>query len=390
MTDAASTPRLGRVLIVLGTLDVGGAERQGLMLALRLAANPSNHVEVWGMRSAGTLIPLLEAHNLSWRCVRRGPIRNPIRQARLVCRLIALLRQATPDVIIPFGRMPNLLMAMLWRFSSAHVCIWNQRNNGADLAGSRLHRWAAARVPVLIANSREGADAIIEHLRVPESRVAVVNNGVEWPSPDIAPVSWRRQAGFDDDALLVCMVANLRPEKDHGLLLRAWASVVTHFVQQSIAPPVLLLAGADAGEGAKLHRLAEELAITSHVRFLGMVRDVPQLLQACDLAVFTSHGEGCPNGLLECMAAGLPVVATDLPGIRDALPKDSSACLVTPGDCDGLAEALTHLLRNTTMRREMGRRNRQQIEQHFSPQGMVQRIANLVQPYLPDHVRGDR
>lgn len=382
MSEPRTMPPLGRVLIVLGTLDVGGAERQGVMLAARLAVMPGTEVEVWGMRTPGTMTRELDALGLRWRCVREGPIHDRLGQARLIVRLARELRRARPDVIIPYGQMPNLLMAMLWRVSGARVCVWNQRNNGKRLEGSRLHRWAAAQVPVLVANSREGAEALVRHLHVPASKVSVVPNGVTLPPAGVSRQAWRQRAGVAEDAVVACMVANLRPEKDHRLLLRAWASLPPALEAATGHPPILLLAGADAGEEPALRRLIGELGLDTRVRLLGMVDDVPSLLGACDVGVFASHGEGCPNGVLECMAAGLAVVATDLPGIREAMPPASDRWLIPGGDVEAMRDALTALLSDAALRARVGEQHRRRIEEAFSPQATVRRLMARILPHL--------
>ena len=80
----------------------------------------------------------------------------------------------------------------------------------------------------------------------------------------------------------------------------------------------------------QVEALIQELKIVSSVRLVGEVPDLANLLGALDLGVFSSRFEGCPNGVLECMAAGLPVVATDIPGIIEAVGSDMKSYLIYP------------------------------------------------------------
>src|SRR2546426_8921983 len=89
-----------------------------------------------------------------------------------------------------------------------------------------------------------------------------------------------------------------------------------------------------------MRALARELNLGRSVRFLGPVDDVPGLLSAVDLAVLSSTSEGCPNAVLECMASGLPVVATDIPGIRKAVGPSGYNYLAPPDDARSFAERI--------------------------------------------------
>src|SRR5215203_7381277 len=107
------------------------------------------------------------------------------------------------------------------------------------------------------------------------------------------------------------MVADLHSNKDHATLLRAWRKIVM------TCNAVLVLAGRHDDAYESLVVLSYELGIERNVRFAGHVSDVPGLLSAVDIGVFSSLSEGCPNGVLECMAAGLAVAGTDIEGLRE-------------------------------------------------------------------------
>ena len=113
------------------------------------------------------------------------------------------------------------------------------------------------------------------------------------------------------------------------------------------------------------------------VRFLGQVRDVSGLLQSVDLGLFASPIEGSPNAVLECMAAGLAVVGTDIPGIREAVGPDGAPYLAPPEDADRFAELVLLLARDAERRAQAGRANRRRIENCFSPRQMGARMASL-------------
>jgi glycosyltransferase involved in cell wall biosynthesis len=143
-------------------------------------------------------------------------------------------------------------------------------------------------------------------------------------------------------------------------------------------PPRLLLAGrADAAAG-RLERLAAELKIVGDMRFLGAVDDVGSLLGACDLGAFSSRREGCPNGVLECMAAGLAIAATDIPGIRDVVGEEGAVLLAPPGDPAALAAKILLAAGDDGLRSRLGGSMAQRAKSDFSVDGMVATTAGIL------------
>jgi glycosyltransferase involved in cell wall biosynthesis len=189
--------------------------------------------------------------------------------------------------------------------------------------------------------------------------------------------SWRAKLGLQDSDVVACMIANLHGNKDHDTLLRAWRLVLDQ-VPSNLRPPHLLLAGRLDGAALRLKALAFDLNLGITVRFLGVVNDISGLLSAVDLGVFSSRREGCPNGILECMAAGLPVVATNILGSRDALG-DDARWLAEPGDYTGLGQNIVALLNRPDLRAADAKRNQQRIREVFSADRMCRETVAVIQ-----------
>jgi glycosyltransferase involved in cell wall biosynthesis len=173
------------------------------------------------------------------------------------------------------------------------------------------------------------------------------------------------------------MIANLHANKDHATLLRAWRDLVSGWNAKR-RKPVLVLAGRHDGAYESLTALAAELKIDDSVRFLGPVSDVCGLLSAIDLGVFSSRSEGCPNAVLETMAAGLPVVATDSEGIREVVGPAGARLLAAAGDSAALATVLTTLANDTQLRAEIGAHNRERVRKNYDPLRMCKETAALL------------
>jgi glycosyltransferase involved in cell wall biosynthesis len=127
-----------------------------------------------------------------------------------------------------------------------------------------------------------------------------------------------------------------------------------------------------------LKTLAYDLDLGPSVRFLGHVADIPSLLGAVDLGVFSSQLEGCPNGVLECMAAGLAVVATDIPGVREAMGSQNDGILAIPGDFGDMASKITRLALDPALRTRYGSANRERVQQLFGVDRMCLETAALI------------
>lgn len=369
-----------KFVFVFGNLELGGAERQGLMLARYLKERHGADVRVLGLQeNPGTLSRLCDQSGLPWRGVKlswRWELRHLPADLLELNRIAALVRREKPDVLLPYTFFPNVLCGLIWRFTGAALCIWNQRDEGFFLEPEFWRRLAARLTPYFIANSGEGRDALLRAFSIPAERIAVIRNGVMLEPPGSGRREWREKLSLSDGVPAACMVANLHGYKDHDTLLRAWADLPP-LLPSGTPAPVLLLAGrADQGEGVRA--LAGTLGLGDCVRFLGEVRDVPGLLQAVDFCVHSSRSEGLCNAVLEAMAAGLPVAATDIPGIREAVGPDGMRFLAPVGDVKGLAGCMAELARDPALRAEVGERMRRRVREEFAAESCCRLAADFV------------
>jgi glycosyltransferase involved in cell wall biosynthesis len=139
----------------------------------------------------------------------------------------------------------------------------------------------------------------------------------------------------------------------------------------------LLIAGRSGRQAEQLSRITGQLALGERVEFLGHRADVPDLLAAADVFVFPSLYEGLPGVLIEAMALGLPIVASDLEAIREVVEVGRSALLVPPGDPEALALAIARLLDDRALARSFGAYGRRVFEQRFTLERSTQRMVDL-------------
>jgi glycosyltransferase involved in cell wall biosynthesis len=354
-----------RIIFVLGNLELGGAERQALMLARHLSTQAV--VEVWGFNKSGPVADICEQHGIRWRV-------EPVNADRLesIRRVAWVLRAASPDVLLPYTWLPNVVCGFVWKSTGARVCVWNQRDEGLFLPKRTWERWAVERTPRFISNSHAGARFLVESLKVDSAKVHVVQNGVEQSAPQMDRDAWRKRLEIDDASFVACMVGNLHTNKDHETLLRAWRIVIRTLERKA----VLVLAGRHDGAYESLVALTRELEIERGVRFAGYVSDVAGLLGAVDVGVFSSRSEGCPNSVLECMAAGLAVAASDIEGVREVT--GSSDLLARVGDAAALSHKILMLASDPTLRATLGAQNRKRIIEHFDAYRICEELVETI------------
>ena len=181
----------------------------------------------------------------------------------------------------------------------------------------------------------------------------------------------RDSLGFKADDLLMLFVGEFMAGKNHLQSLHMLRKLAVE--RDNI---FLLLAGEGEYE-QELRAWVKKLGITERVRFLGFRRDIPDLLCACDLLLLTSLREGLPRAVMEAMAAGRPVVATDIRGNRDLIVDGENGFLVPVGDVDRLAQAVLKLAADKELAARMGKKGREMVKSY----ALEQVLAEMEQVY---------
>jgi glycosyltransferase involved in cell wall biosynthesis len=218
----------------------------------------------------------------------------------------------------------------------------------------------------LVANCDACREAFLRDEGSLPERSAVLENGVDlerFPEPRFErPPSRAPRIGI---------VANLRPVKNLEMFVRAAARVAAEFPDATFHI---------AGEGElrpSLQALAAQLGIGERFFLPGSIRDVPAFLATLDVGVLCSHSEGMSNALLEYMAAGLAIAATNVGGNAQLLGHGDCGLLVPPGDEAALAQAISDLLRDRTEAERLARAARQRVETNHSREVMVARFQSF-------------
>jgi sugar transferase (PEP-CTERM/EpsH1 system associated) len=350
---------------LLHGLRVGGAE----VLAARLARGLSDQyrfifacldeIGTLGeqLRQEGFMVEVLHRREgVDWRC--------PWRLARL-------LRRERVELVHAHQYTPFFYALTARLFYRRPVLLFNEHGrHHPDFPRPKrifINRLLLRRRDRVVAVGRAVANALIRNEGIPERRVDVIYNGIDLPAfshrgHDRGAI--RRELGAGADDLVILQVARLDYLKDHATAVAALAEVVR---RRKNARLILV------GEGPEEKRIADCIRhhdLGSHVRLLGLRTDISRLLSAADIFLLTSISEGIPLTVIEAMAAGLPVVSTNVGGVAEIALDGCTAFLAPAGDYVTLAEHILRLAENATLRRAMGQHGRQRARQMFSERQM--------------------
>lgn len=215
-----------------------------------------------------------------------------------------------------------------------------------------------------------------------EARCRVFYLGCPRPQP-ISPTrraEYRAELGAESGTNLIVHVGSFTERKNHAGILRAFSRL------REIAPNSILVLVGDGPLRADIETIVRDSGIAPRVRFLGTRRDATAIMQACDVLLFPSHHEGLSIVLLEAAAARVPVVASDIPGNREATGGGISARLHATPDIAGMAASLYELLADVQARRQLTNRGLTIYEQSFSIEASVKRLEQLYNEVLNENL----
>jgi glycosyltransferase involved in cell wall biosynthesis len=237
-----------------------------------------------------------------------------------------------------------------------------------------VDRLAGRFVDQYIAVSEANRDYLVEDKRLPARKVVVIHNGIDVRRFDVRNVdtrSLRASLGFGIDDPILVVVGRLEPQKGHRILIDGLPVVQGEF------PDVRLVC---VGEGAlreELEGRVRFLAMKDAVRFVGQRADVPAWLALADVVVLPSLYEGLPLAAIEALAAGRPMVATEVDGTPEVVVNEETGLLVPPGDPGRLAGAICRLLREPGLRANFAQAGRARVLERFNEDRQVARTEAL-------------
>lgn len=373
------------VLVVIRGLDVGGTE-QHLVRVLPTLARDGLVPAVYTLTRRASLAPRLRAAGVE---VIAPPVAPGLERLPPVARdwlglplatvgLWRLIRRRRPDVVHLFLPAAYLVGGACALLAGHRAVIMSRRNLNRYQRKHPVLAWLERRLHRRVAAALGNSRAVVAELAaegVPRGRLGLIYNGVDLDAFAALPPreAVRAALGVDRGTLVVTTPANLLPYKGHADVLAALARIASELPRDW----VLICPGRDDGAGPALRTAARRLGLADRVRWLGLRDDVPALLGASDLGVLVSHEEGFSNGVLEGMAAGLPMIVSDVGGNAEAVEHGVSGWVVPPRDPAALAAALLALARDPALRQRLGEAARARVAERFGLETCVLRYRRL-------------
>jgi glycosyltransferase involved in cell wall biosynthesis len=316
---------------------------------------------------------------------------SPLADPAAVMRLRELIRDFEPDILhthtakagavgriaasLPSRQRPRVLV------HTFHGHVLRGYFNSPTTAMFRiLERELARRTDALIAVSPQVRDDLVRLGVAPAGRIAIVRLGLDLEqrvrAPSDARASVRRELDLDDGRFVVGWFGRMTEIKRVDHLLAAFARARDQGLDAALA-----LVG-DGPLRERFEQLAGDLGIADECRFVGYREDVARVYAAVDAVALTSANEGTPVSVIEAQAAGLPVVSTDVGGLRDVVVDGETGFLVASGDVAAFAERRQELAADPTLRRELGEAGRIRVMPRYSVPRLVDDMDRLYRTLL--------
>ncbi len=358
------------VCLIISSLEFGGAERQVVEM-MRSFDRSIVKPFVCSLSSEVPLARFLPAENREELAIieKRGRF-----DFTTVFRFARLLRRHRIDVVHAFLLDAEIVARLAAPLAGVPVVIASERNT--DYVRSRVHTIALkATQPlfdVMVSNSMAGKRFNMRTLGLADSRIEVVHNGVDVERfrPDRSTgVAFRERLGIGPETPLIGMIGSYKRQKAQDVFLRMAARV-----RQEIPGAHFLLVGEPVRDDfettsrfqAEVQELAASLRISECCRFVGNQQDMKAVYNACDATALLSRREGTPNVVLESMACGVPVIATDIADNALIILNGKTGFVVPPEDFEAAAVGAKRILRDAAFRREMGEAARKHACEQFS------------------------
>lgn len=309
------------------------------------------------------------------------------------------LRASRMQIVHTYGFYPNVFAVAAARLAGTPVVIASIRDTGMALTPlqKRAQRLTCRLADLVLVN----ADAIRRTLvqeGYPADRIHVIRNGVarEAFAPRTLGARLRADLGLPLDAPIVGMLSRLDEKKGVYDFLEAAARVAARVPDARflvIGDGVVVRRGNLVKNGnycTALHQAAHRLGLANRLVFTGGRLDVPELLAQCAVSVLPSHSEGLSNTLLESMAAGVPVVATNVGGNPEVVQEGRTGFLVPPRNPEALTDRICRVLEDRGLAGRLGESGRQRAMSHFSIDRMLHDTERLYETLLqrPKRLRG--
>lgn len=368
---------------VLYRLDTGGMEHM-LVTLINETCQRYRHVVIC-LQGYGDLRDQIEPADVA--CLALGKKRGK----DLLCyfRLWRAFRNLKPDLVHTYN-IGAVDAAPIAKLAGVRRVVHAERGrDAADPLGESsryrlLRRWLLPFIDRYVAVSNDLQTWLIDKVGIPASRVVCIPNGID-TKPFVEAAGSRDTRPLlgsfaPPGTILIGTVGRLDAVKDHGGLITAFRCLCEALPQECKRLRLVLVGDGSQRAALESQVLHEELS--TQVRLVGNRKDVAEILAELDIFALSSIAEGMPGVVLEAMASGLPVVATDVGGVKEVVAAGVTGTLVAASDPKSLAVALTHYVIDESLRRRHGTAGRECVMTKFRLQTMLGAYVNLYDELL--------
>ena len=366
------------ILYIMDTFtNLAGAEKNLYEVVTRL--DKEKYRPIVYILYSGTLIDVLRQKNIQ---VKDLGIKKIYGFKALLegVKLIKFIKKEKVQIVVTYHEGSDFWGGIFAKLAGIPVIISSRRDMGYKLKKRHIFFYKLINnllFDKIITVSDAVKNVLVKKQNVKPKKICTIYNGVEInrfsKKQDISTI--KKELGLNSIAPIVGIIAGLRPIKGHRYFLEA-ASIVL----KEIPEVKFLIVGyifKNAGKDNSLLEVAKKLRITDNVVFAGERSDIPKLLSMMDISVLSSLSEGFSNTILESMAAGKPVIATNVGGNPEVVVDDETGLLVPPANSEMLAKAMLRLLKNKELAQKMGKAGQKRIEKFFSLKKMMENTEKL-------------
>jgi glycosyltransferase involved in cell wall biosynthesis len=311
---------------------------------------------------------------------------DPVKDVLALWKIFKLIKRERPDIVHThtakagaLGRTAAVLAGVPVRIHTFHGHIFESYFNKPCIAVFLfIERVLALLTKYIVVVSQAQKKEIGEHYKIAgPGKIKVVPLGLELEKLFLIggrEGKLRRELGLGEDVIVVGIVGRLVPVKNHKMFLDA-ADLLPGLLEDKFKIKYLIIG--DGEERVSLEGYAAKLGLGDDAVFCGWREDMADVYSGMDITGLTSFNEGTPVALIEALAAGRPVIATDVGGVADVVKDGINGYLVASGDARAFALRLADLVKDSGKRSEFGLRGRRMVRETFSKERLVRDIAGL-------------
>lgn len=371
-----------KILFLIPNLTAGGIQTQVFYLSNYLKNTASHDVKIIGFMSKDkNYTNKLDDLKIQWeykpnlgKLIWGYENLNPVIKLISWLRLYLFLIKQGSVVLMPYTKHLDTFFNAIVRFSMVKTTFSFER--GGHLQPKRqsesfINRLSKKSNPVYVANSEHGKTAIHLIKGIELDQIRVIRNGIDF-------LGFSQHKNKSQKPLQVTMVANFFPEKEHLFVLDAWQRVEKSTSFDLKLNLVGLGGGSMCEENFNLAQLRTQELGLKNVKFIGNQSNVINILNTTHIGLLATKSEGCPNAILEYMAAGLPIIASDIPGIREIVSEENKAWLFQRENLDDFVKKLITLAESSEIRDSLAASNYEHVRKAFGIEKMGEQYAKIL------------